>query len=29
MIASVGYFNLLNDIGISDIDLDAVSNIEI
>ena len=29
MIASLGYFNLINDIGISDVDLDAVSNIEI
>lgn len=27
MIASMGYFNLLNDIGISDITLDALSNI--
>lgn len=29
MIASLGYFNLMNNVGISDIDLDAVSNIEI
>ncbi len=29
MIASIAYFNLLNSIGISDINLDAVSNIEI
>ena len=27
MIASQGYFNLLNDVGLSDINLDAVSNI--
>ena len=27
MIASMGYFNLINDIGLSDITLDAVSNI--
>ena len=29
MIASLGYFNLINDVGLSDVDLDAVSNIEI
>ena len=29
MIASLGYFNLKNDVGISDLDLDAVSNIDI
>ena len=29
MIASLGYFNLMNDVGLSDVDLDAVSNIEI
>ena len=27
MIASLGYFNLMNDVGLSDVDLDAVSNI--
>jgi len=29
MIASQGYFNLMNGVGLSDLDLDAVSNIEI
>ncbi len=29
MIASLGYFNLMNDVGLSDLNLDAVSNIEI
>ena len=29
MIASLGYFNLINDVGLADINLDAVSNIEI
>lgn len=29
MIASLGYFNLINNVGISDVDLDAVSNIDI
>jgi len=29
MIASLGYFNLMNDVGISNLDLDAVSNIDI
>ena len=29
MIASLGYFNLMNGVGLSDVDLDAVSNIEI
>ena len=29
MIASLGYFNLMNDVGLSDLDLDAVSNIEV
>ena len=27
MVASMGYFNLINDVGLSDITLDAVSNI--
>ena len=29
MIASLGYFNLINNVGLSDINLDAVSNIDI
>ena len=29
MIASLGYFNLMNDVGLADINLDAVSSIEI
>lgn len=29
MIASMGYFNLINGVGISDLDLDAVSHIDI
>ena len=29
MIASLGYFNLMNDVGLSDLSLDAVSNIAI
>ncbi len=29
MIASLGYFNLMNNIGLSDINLDAVSNISL
>ena len=29
MIASLGYFNLMNGVGLSDINLDAVSNIEL
>ena len=29
MIASLGYFNLINDVGLADINLDAVSNIDL